>query len=185
MPGNRPYSGERFRELLLYIAERMEQTGHVGRGRIKLAKLLWLCDFEAYLKLGRSITGAQYHKDNLGPSPRAELLEARTLNPATEFAYEPGFDKQKLPVAKRPPHLALFEQREISLAAEVVDRYRQWTTDRLVHQIAHEHPGFKTVGFGKPVPYESVFVSTDPPPDRAVQRGRELVSDGRWGDIPF
>ncbi len=178
----RPYDQQRFRELLLYVADRMAKTEHRGRGRIKLAKLIWLSDFEAYLRLGDSITGAIYHRDAFGPSPRAELLEARSFNPETEFAYEPGFDKQKLPVAKRSADTSLFSEAELALVDEVVDRYRSLTSKQLVDDVAHEHPGYKLVRVGEIVPYDSVFVSTDPPPDAAVERGRQLVREGKWSD---
>jgi hypothetical protein len=178
----RPYSPERFRELLLYIADRMAHTDHAGRGRIKLVKMIWLSDFEAYLKLGDAITGAEYRSDKLGPSPPDELIQTRTLNSATEFAYEPGYDRQQLPIAKRPARTELFDARELELVNEVVDRYRSWTADRVVKEIAHEHPGYKLVKLGEVVPYDSVFISLAPPSPSTVARARELVSGGHGGD---
>src|SRR2546423_1634179 len=68
----------KLRELILHIAKRMEKDQHAGQGRIKLAKLLWLSDFEAYRRFGRSITGARYVADELGPySFREERLFMR------------------------------------------------------------------------------------------------------------
>lgn len=176
----RPYSAERFRELLLYIADRMDRTGHKGLGRIKLAKMLWLSDFEAYRQLGDSITGARYVSDKLGPSPPEELIQARSFNPETEFAYEPGFDRQKLPKVKRPVRTSMFHSKELALVDEVVDRYRDWTADEVVKRVAHEHPGYKLVELGQEVPYESVFISTEPPPAEAVELGRQLIREGKW-----
>ena len=49
---------KKLRELILYLATRMERDQHAGQGRIKLAKLLWLTDFEAYRRFGRSIDDA-------------------------------------------------------------------------------------------------------------------------------
>jgi len=176
----RPYSAERFRELLLYIADRMERTGHRGSGRIKLAKMLWLSDFEAYLRLGDSITGARYVSDKFGPSPPEELIQSRSFNPETEFAYEPGFDRQRLPRVKRAVRTTVFDSRELALVDEVVDRYRDWTGDQVVTRVAHNHPGYKLVGPGQEVPYDSVFISTESPPVEAVELGKRLIREGKW-----
>jgi Protein of unknown function (DUF4065) len=179
----RPYNPERFRELIIYVAGRMERTGHKGSGRIKLAKMLWLSDFEAYLRLGDSLTGARYLADKYGPSPPEELIQSRTLNPETEFAYERGFRRQKLPRAKRAVRPGVFDERELALVNEVVDRYRDWTGDDVVNKVAHTHPGYKLVEPGQEVPYDSVFISTELPPERAVELGRQLIREGKLGNL--
>lgn len=179
MPGSQHADQPKLRELILYIATRMERDQHAGQGRIKLAKLLWLSDFEAYLTLGQSITGARYVSDKLGPSPVDELLAVRDLEDSGSLVQEPGFEQQKLPRAQRPPDTELFSADELALVDRLLDRYRSWTAKRIV-DLAHEHPGYKLVKLGDEVPYESVFISTEPPPREAVELGRRLIREGKW-----
>jgi hypothetical protein len=152
----------RLQELILYIADRMEKDRHAGSGRIKLAKLLWLSDFEAFRRFGESITGARYVADELGPAPVDELLALRDLEAAGDLAMEPGYKRQRIPRAKRPPNVALFSTDELSIVNELVERYRDWTGKQLV-DLAHEFPGYKTADLGDPVPYESVYMSAEGP----------------------
>src|SRR5438876_2369422 len=98
----------KLKELILYIAARMEKDQHAGQGRIKLAKLLWLSDFEAYRQLGKSITGSRYVADELGPAPVEELLALRDLEGSGYLVLAPGYKRQRLPRAQRPPRTEEF-----------------------------------------------------------------------------
>jgi hypothetical protein len=166
----------KLRELILYIAERMKRDNHAGQGRIKLAKLLWLSDFEAFRRFGESITGARYVADELGPSPVEELLAVRDLEGSGDLVMEPGYDKQKLPRAQRPPATASFAEGELAVVDEVLDRYRTWTGNQLV-DLAHEFPGWKLAQQGQDIPYRTVHISAEGPTDRDVERATELARD--------
>jgi hypothetical protein len=176
-------NSSRLRELILYIAARMEKDHHAGQGRIKLAKLLWLTDFEAYRRLGHSITDTRYVADEMGPSPVDELLAVRDLESTGGLEMEPGFERQKLPRAQRPPRTEVFSAEELHLVDDVLTRYREWTGRQLVH-LAHQHPGYKLVGMGEEVPYDSVFLPVEPPSEEAVELGRRLIREGKWDDTP-
>lgn len=166
----------KLKELIVYIAARMEADNHAGQGRIKLAKLLWLNDFEAFRQFGRSITGARYVADKLGPAPVDELLAIRDLESAGDLVMEPGYDRQKLPRAKRPAETSLFSVDELRLVDEFLGRYRGWSGQRLV-DLAHEFPGWRVVARGQDVPYRSVHISAEGPTDRDLERAAELARD--------
>ena len=68
MAGGRELHRRRFKELVLYASERA--ADHPRFGSTKLNKILFFSDFEAYLRLGRSITGAEYQKLKRGPAAR-------------------------------------------------------------------------------------------------------------------
>jgi hypothetical protein len=164
----------KLRELILYIADRMERDDHTGRGRIKLAKLLWLTDFEAHRRFGRSITGARYIADELGPAPVDELLAIRDLEASGALEMEPGFDREKLPRALRPAQTALFDAGELAIADEMLDKYRTWSGKALV-DLAHDFPGYRVVGRGQDVPYRSVHIAAEGPTDLDRARAEELA----------
>jgi Protein of unknown function (DUF4065) len=166
----------KLRELILLLAARMEADAHAGRGRIKLAKLLWLSDFEAHRRLGRSITGERYIADELGPAPVDEMMALRDLEAAGDLASEPGFDKQQLLHAERPANTSLFSEAELAVVEEMLNKYRTWTGRRLV-KLAHEYPGWKLASHGAEIPYHSVHMSASGPTERDIERARELARD--------
>lgn len=173
-----PASAEtrKLRELILYIADRMERDDHAGQGRIKLAKLLWLSDFEAHRRFGKSITGTRYVADEFGPSPVDELLAVRDLEGSGALSMEPGYDRQKLPRAHRPADTALFTQGELAVVDEMLDAHRASTGQQLV-DLAHEFPGYKIAKVGQEVPYRSVHISAAGPTDLDIERATELARD--------
>jgi hypothetical protein len=156
--------GERTKleELILYLAMRMEEDQHIGRGRIKLAKLLWRSDFGAFWKLGEPITETTYQADQFGPSPVDEMLALRDLQGQQRLELRNEWDRQQIPVAVgEAPRLELFSAAQISLVDEQLNRYRHVTGRGMVEE-AHEFPGWQHAwrgGEGKhnPVPFESVF----------------------------
>jgi Protein of unknown function (DUF4065) len=161
--GQQPHSKERLEELILYIAQRMEHDNHVGRGRIKLAKLLWRSDFAAFWQLGKPITETKYHADEHGPSPVDELLALRDLQAQGRLDLRNEWDRQQIPVVAGdpPPRLELFSQDELAIVDAQLDQYR-YVTGKAMRDEAHEFPGYKHAwrgGRGKhtPVPFESVF----------------------------
>src|ERR1700733_4521543 len=59
------FNRSKFKELVLYLSQR--SAGDEGFGAVKLNKLLYRSDFEAYRLLGRPITGETYIKQEFGP----------------------------------------------------------------------------------------------------------------------
>jgi hypothetical protein len=175
----------KLKELILYLAARMENDEHAGEGRIKLAKLLWLSDFEAYRRFGRSITGTRYIADELGPAPVDEMLALRDLEGSGYLVLEPGYDRQRLPRAKRPANTSLFDPSELAVVDELLDRYRAWTGKQLV-DLAHEFPGWKIAERGDDIPYATAHLPQERPSAedewRVTQLARErgILTDEGW-----
>jgi hypothetical protein len=166
----------KLRELILLLAARMEADEHAGQGRIKLAKLLWLSDFEAHRRFGRSITGERYIADELGPAPADEMLALRDLEATGDLLIEPGYEQQQLLRAKRPANTSLFSEGELAVVEEMLTKYRKWTGRRLV-KLAHEYPGWILARRGAAIPYHSVHISASGPTRRDIERARELARD--------
>ena len=163
VPDDQSSVGPKLKELILYIAKKMEEDHHVGRGRIKLAKLLWRSDFAAFWKLGEPITETQYHADEHGPSPVGELLATRDLVEVEgRLEWRNEWDRQQIPVAVgEPPRLSLFTGEQLTIVNEQLDEYR-YVTGKTMRDEAHEFPGYKHAwrdgsGMYAPVPFESVF----------------------------
>src|SRR6059036_264940 len=100
MAGRTEFNSGKFKELVLLLAKRSDDDPRMSR--VKLNKLLYLADFEAFRRLGKSITGATYIRGEHGPMaaelPGAEQELGRSgyLTWRTEPA---GPYEQKIPVA--------------------------------------------------------------------------------------
>lgn len=180
----------KLRELILYIAARMEQDQHVGRGRIKLAKLVFQIDFAAFAQWGAPISGVPYHADKLGPVPDGEKMVTLDLEAAGRLRWETLWDKERLPVAiGRPADMEVFAPHERNLIDSTLAEFQQVSAKRMVDQ-AHRFPGWLLAwrdgeGEGDPVPFGSIF--WDPkrlPGTRAAgwenEHAKQLA--GRYGD---
>jgi len=165
----------KLKALVLYMAKRMELDDHAGRGRIKLAKLVWLSDFEAHRRLGHSITGSRYVADELGPVVEGELLLIRDLEASGDLVLEPGYDRQQLLRTQRPADTSPFPKDELAVIDEMLDKYRTWTGKRLVDDVAHKFPGWVLAKRDHEIPYHTVHISKDGPNSRDTARAQELA----------
>lgn len=150
---------DRLRELILYIAQEMERDSHAGRGRVKLAKLVWRSDFAAYWSLGESITGATYVVDQLGPKPELEYSLTQQMIADGDLKWDSGFDQAKVPVALRDPDLSQFSAQQIAVVDRQLTDQRNVSAGSMVAE-SHQFAGYKHAakhGRDTEIPYESVF----------------------------
>ena len=152
---------DRLQELILYLAQKMERDGHKTPSRMKLAKLLFQIDFEAYAQRGRPVSGTRYDADKYGPKPVGELLATRELEGELRFEWANPWDRMEVPVAKDDPRMDEFEPWERELIDSVADRYRDVTANAMVEE-AHRFPGWVHAwddgrGARTPVMFEAIF----------------------------
>ena len=175
------FERDKFRELLLYVAR--EAADDPTFGAVKLNKVLFRADFEAYAILGKPITGARYQRLPAGPAPVAILPVEEELVRWGEAEFEVrdyhGLKQSRL-VPRREPDLSLFTVEELELVDRAIKAF--WGMDATtLSQISHEESkGWQIVGDRADIPYGSVFLSTEPPPADAVERGRQLAAQHRW-----
>jgi hypothetical protein len=170
----------KLRELILYIAKRMEDDRHKGRGRIKLAKFLFFSDFEAFTRLGATITGSRYWADDLGPSPVDEMLASRALEEDGDLSWESGYQQQKLPIAHREARIGgLLSEAEIAIVDEQLGQHRLSSANHMV-DIAHKHPAYVAAQFHEDIPNFTALLSPRQAPDDAVEIGKQLIREHRW-----
>jgi len=154
----------RMRELILYLATRSDSDWRFSTA--KLTQLLFLCDFSAYRRLGRSISGQTYQKLRVGPSPidllsRLEQMLAEGDCAEIEAPHF-GHPHKKL-VARRPPDLAVFTPEELALADQIVADL--WESDaKEVSELSHDFIGWKAAELGETIPYETVLVGDSAKP---------------------
>ena len=157
----------KFRSLVLYLAHRsLEGTRHFGA--TKLNKQLYFCDFTAFARLGKPITGAQYQRLGQGPAPRELVSERQRLldDGLAELKFERVFryTQERLVPRDDCDHLAEeFEPDELEVIEEVIEETRDLTA-REVSDLSHQEPGWLLTEPGETIPYESAWLAspTDP-----------------------
>ena len=131
-------SGRKLKELMLLIANLSSQDEQFGS--IKLNKLLYYGDFEAYRKLEQPITCARYQHLDEGPAPM-ELLGAQEAlvesgDAIIEERYSGGLLQRRI-VPQREPDLSLFSKEELDIVRSVVSRFKEFNADQRATIQAH------------------------------------------------
>jgi len=158
------FEPRRFKELMLFIADRSQ--GDPDFGATKLNKILFFSDFFAYGMFGKSITGATYQRLEKGPAPkqllpcRNELIESKRA----ELIERQRFNRsQKRLIAKDDANISIFTPEEIALVEQVIERMLDGKTATQTSDLSHQIClGWKVAGDRQEIPYEAVFLSTEP-----------------------
>ena len=164
---------------MLYVAKRSQFDPNFGG--TKLNKILFYADFCAFGRYGKPITGAEYIKQEFGPTPKRLIPVRKQLESRKEAAVQRvailGMEQQRL-VALRDPDLSLFTGPEIALVDEVLE-FLRGKTAKEVSELSHNR-AWRVARPGQSIPYETVFLSDDNPTERDVESGRELIQQHGW-----
>jgi uncharacterized phage-associated protein len=169
----------KFEELIVYIARRLPPEAALGR--VKLAKLLMLADFTAYVRLGQSITGAAYEKWEHGHLP-SELIMAEKdmLGQSIDMETVDYYGKKlKQITARRDPHMAEFSDDELAIVEGVLRFYGHESASYL-KKLSHDELGWRLAADHELIPYNTIFLSKTGPTKSDVRRGEELASMHGW-----
>ncbi|HEV2855512.1 MAG TPA: Panacea domain-containing protein [Thermoanaerobaculia bacterium] len=148
----------KMKELILYLAARSEKDPRFSS--TKLNKLLFYCDFLAYRRWGRSITGHSYWKLRFGPAPKAMLPILRQMQKegdCEEIRRDYYGREQRRVAGKRAPKLCLFSPEELGLADQIVEALWENSATE-VSDLSHDFIGWKVAALNEVIPYETVFV---------------------------
>jgi hypothetical protein len=161
---------DKFRELLIFIAARSGKDPHFGA--IKQNKLLFYCDFLAYLKLGKPITGQEYFALRQGPAPRYGERIRKEMVRDREIAIQ-NTGGQTRTVALREPKYKIFSSEEVALVTEVLQAYRASSGSELSEK-SHRFTGWYLAKEKEPIPYAVALVGNRLPTHSEIQRGPVL-----------
>lgn len=163
MAGNRVYDQTKFENLVLYLAERSRED--VGYGKIKLNKLLFRCDFEAFRLLGASITGEEYKHQDLGPVAAHLPSLLKRLANQNELVVEavaagPYTRQVPVPTGSRQADPSVFTEEELAIIDATLEELREhggasvsrWSHEASVGWRVHSAPNAL-------IPYSSALLS--------------------------
>lgn len=167
----------KLRELIVYLAKRSADDPRFGR--VKLAKLLFFCDFGAYAEFGEPITGACYRKKPHGPLADEELLALRDLKDSDAIDIkEVGVYMyvQKRIVAHRDADISWFTPEQHTLIDEVLRRH--WNDDATdLSNLSHTFPGWDLAALNEVIPYHTVFISREGPSQADIDWAEGIVRE--------
>jgi hypothetical protein len=184
MAGGKAFDSDRFKQLVLYIAWKTRDNPNFGR--VRMAKVLYFVDFSHFASDGESLTGAAYTAEEFGPFPtylttaEEHLMKAGLVRSDRHEGQErENFDENRVVPVKDPK--VRLEGYVQALVDEWIKSVASVSSAKRLSNQTHEFPGWKLARPKKEeIPYETVFIGTRRPPDRAVQRGRELIGEFQW-----
>ena len=146
------FNEAKFRELVLYISGKSAEDPRFGA--VKLNKILYFSDFEAYRRLGQSITGAAYRKLSEGPAPRSMLPQRDVMLDAGDIGME------------HRPYFAGVDETIEAL----------WhMTAREASDLSHRELGWLAAAPGEDIPYETAWLSPEPLPQEVEEYASKVA----------
>lgn len=148
----------KLRNLILYISRLCETDPKFGK--TKLNKLLFYCDFGAYLTFRGPITGQGYMKFEYGPVPkRMYTVQTRMLGKELAFQKVESYGRnQEKPIALREADLSQFSSDEIALINGVVRQYWDMTATEISNE-SHRFLGWNLADMNEAIPYPVALVA--------------------------
>ncbi len=174
-----PDKDQRFKELVVYVSHQCLDDPTFSK--IKLFKILFYSDFEAYGRHGTPITGMPYRKLPLGPAPagfqrlQEEMIRDRHIRIVQQRVYDQS-RQRVLPL--KEPSFELFSAREISIVDSWI-RFFWNKTARAISKYSHGK-AWKLAGESELIPYEAAFISDEPVTCEEVERTKELAMRYGW-----
>jgi hypothetical protein len=151
------FDPDKLKALVHYICWRCEDPTKLGS--VKLYKILWRSDFNAYLEFGNPVTGATYVKRQFGPVPSAALSAIQELERehklSTRVVEYYGREKKEFFALERPD-FSLFSAEEISLVDKEIEYVTEEHTARSISEESHDDI-WKMARIGEEIPYYTVF----------------------------
>lgn len=171
-----PQNRERMRELMLFIADHCWDDANFGF--TKLNKILYYCDFMAFAKLGKPITGMPYNKLQFGPVPTASEITREEMRRDEDIAISQEgsvtFHRSRI-VPLRGARLDLFSGPEVALVDSVVESFDGANAKQL-SELSHNR-AWQSATWGEQLPYESIFVSDEPPTEMDIAVAHDMIAE--------
>ncbi len=169
----------RFKELYLYIAHACREDSMFSS--VKLNKILFFSDFDAYAKFQKPITGMSYQKLPQGPAPKAlvALREEMLQDAVVRFERRAVHDwHRERAIPLREPNRLLFSAEEIA----IVDKWVRFFWNKTATYVSNYSHGkaWKIVRQGELIPYEAAFISDAPVTPEDIAKVKALAERYGW-----
>lgn len=153
----------KLKDLMLYLAYECRDANHFGS--TKLCKLLYYCDFAAYLRNGKAITGSEYVNQPQGPMPRL-FYDVRTElvnEQAARIEALPVFQHRQerlVPIGDVSQLRSNFSDTELETIDETLNDMKDMTAAE-ASDYSHGEVGWIITEIGETIPYETAHVVSE------------------------
>lgn len=152
----------KFKEILLFILERVGARPHVGE--MVIYKLLYFADFDHYEKYEEQLTGASYIRNHHGPTPESfrvivDQMEASGDLERVKSEYFIYPQTKFLP--RRSPDLSILSAQELDTVNGVLFRLGDMSACQ-ISDYSHGDVPWVVTEDGKEIAYQSVFYRLPP-----------------------
>ena len=153
----RPENIQKFKEVLLYVLERVGAMPNVGK--TVLFKLLYFIDFDYYEKHEEQLIGATYRKEAYGPLPVefSQIVTQMQKNRELQEVRGKYFDHEQIKyLPLRSPNLKHLSANELAMIDDVLRRHSHRGATE-ISEVAHRDVPWKVHDMHEVIDYESVF----------------------------
>jgi len=173
----------RLREMVLYVSERCATAKRFGK--IKLNKIIWKADFDAYAARRVPVTGRAYQRLKFGPAAiemaplYGEMLQDGLIT-IKRVDLGDGYVEQRT-IPEMRPELKLFSQDDLDYVEGSIAYYWNLTGEEASddsHGVA-----WKSRADGDPMPYELALLSDAQPSAEQAQRLLEMAERLGWNSL--
>ncbi len=152
---------EKFKEVLLYILERIGARPNIGEAVV--CKLMYFIDFDYYEKFEEQLIGAKYIKNHFGPTPVAfpeiiaQMEKDGDLTRVTKKYFQ---HDQKKYLPRRSADLSNFSAQEKELIDWEIERFKDFNATKM-RDYSHKDVPWIGANDLQTIDYEAVFSRTD------------------------
>lgn len=174
------YDEDKFRELVLYIADKCSDDPDFGA--TKLNKILFYSEFFSYGKYGKSITKMPYFRLRNGPAPKYLKVISEKMVDDGEIAIQPkprfGFTQLRT-IPLREANLQKLDALDIAIVDDVINVLCGINATS-ISKFSHLEVGVRVVEEKEEIPYHTVFLSRLPLTEYDIEHGLELAKQYDW-----
>lgn len=170
----------RLREMVIYVAGRCAQARRFGK--IKLNKIIWKADFDAYAARRVPVTGRAYQRLKFGPAPvemaplYSEMLQDDLISLSLIDLGDNHIEHRTIPKVR--PELKFFSEDDLSY----VERSISYFWDLTGEEVSDDSHGvaWRSRADGDPMPYELALLSDSSPSEEQARRLLEMGARLGW-----
>lgn len=136
---------KKYRNLILFFANKIK-NGTLGK--LKIMKLLYFLDFDYFEKYGKSVSGDEYLRFDLGPVPKMakrilEKMEGKDIK-ITKNKIGSGYNDQQLIEPMKDFDVSLFSREELLMMEEIAGKWEKFSGTDMKNASHGEAPWIAT-----------------------------------------
>lgn len=136
---------KKYKNAIIFFAKKI-QNGTLGK--LKMMKLLYFLDFDFFEKYGRSITGDDYLRFEMGPVPRMGEKMLKNMDgkeiKITKRKITDGYNEQMHIEALGDYNMNIFTKEELIMLEEIADKWEKFTGTEMKNASHGEAPWIAT-----------------------------------------